>query len=354
MIVDIPERYYNGDKILSKKDLDGIEPSMYLCVGNRSGGKTTFYLIKCLSDFREKGEQFVLLYRMRYETSGATEVFDDILEQYPVLGKEISDKPIADGLIRELYIDGEKCAYALSINNPDVLKKYSPMFGKVTQGIFDEMILEHGKYLSREIEKFIATAVSIGRGGGSQSRTIRWYLLGNNVTLMNPWFISLGIHKRLQSNTRFLRGRGWVLEISVNESAKEELRKNDISRIFEGNKQISYMEGDTWLLDASTFIENPKGRNRYLFTIYYGNKTYGVREFYNLGIIHIGKKADPSSHFNMSFIPDNHTQNVIMLNKSTFIFHSIRNAYFNSALRFEDLETKEMIIDLLGIDLYKT
>lgn len=354
MIVDIPSKYYNGEKLLSKKDLDGIDPSMFLCVGNRSAGKTTYYLIKCLSDFKEKGEQFVLLYRMRYETSGAVKVFDDILVQYPELGKEMADKPIADGLIRELYIDGEKCAYALSINNPDVLKKYSPMFGKVTQGIFDEMILEHGKYITREIEKFIATTVSISRGGGSQSRTIRWYLLGNNVTLMNPWFISLGIHKRLQSNTRFLRGRGWVLEIAINESAKEEIKKNDISRIFADNKQISYMQGDAYLLDADMFIEKPKGRNRYLFTIHYGNKSYGVREFYDIGIVHIGKKADPSSHFNMSFTPDNHSQNVIMLNKSTYIFHSIRDAYFNSALRFEDLETKEIVIELLGIDLYKT
>lgn len=326
---------------------------MLLSIGIRSAGKTTYYLLHCVSDFIEKGEQFVLLYRKRYETTGAIKLFSDILEQYPVLGKEVTDKPIADGLIREIYLDGKQMAYALSINNPDTLKKYSPMFGKVTQGIFDELILEHGGYIKKEIEKFIAVAISIGRGGGKQSRDITWYMLGNNVTLMNPWFISLGIYKRIQSNTRYLRGDGWVLEVVKNDSAKKELKENKLNKIFAGNEQLSYITGDSYLVDGSCFIGAMTGKNRYLFTIHYGTTAYGVREFYNEGIIYINKKPDPTAHFQVSFVPGNHTQNVIMLNKSCFIFKAIRDAYNNSALRFDDMSTKNMMLDVLAVDLYK-
>lgn len=353
MLVEIPSKFYNGNILLSKKDIAGKTPTMFFTMGNRSAGKTTYFLLDMLSSFKENGEEFVLLYRKRYETTGAVKLFDDILQQYPVFGKEIIDKPIADGLIRELYLDGKKMAYALSIGNPDTLKKYSPIFSKVTKGLFDECLLEYGKYLPSEIEKFIAVAISIGRGGGSQSRNITWYMLGNKTSLMNPWFISLGVHKRLRNDTKFLRGNGWVLEVNLNLSAQAAIKNNDISRIFEGNKQLSYAIGDDYLLDATCFIEKPKGKMKYLFTIFYGNKTYGVREVQNSGIIYINKHADPSSHFKMSFLPGDHNQNNIMLNKSCFIFHAVREAYFSSMLRFDDLETKNMIIDLLAVDLYK-
>lgn len=34
--------YYDGTKLLSLKDADGNKPEIYLCVGNRTAGKTVF------------------------------------------------------------------------------------------------------------------------------------------------------------------------------------------------------------------------------------------------------------------------------------------------------------------------
>lgn len=341
--------YYSGRELLSKKDLDGDTPSIFISAGTRSAGKTFYFLQKCLEDFRNGLGKFILVYRHRYETSGAEEIFNDVLSINPHLGKAVTTKSIADGLIRELKIDEESFGYAVCLQNTDEIKKYSPVFGEVTQGIFDEFILENGRYLTNEIKKFHSLALSIARGRGKQSRYIAWYFLGNKVTLMNPWFIYLGIYKRIKKDTHFMRGKGWVLEFVDNESAKKAIDNNPLSKIFDS----TYAKGDEWLLDANTFIETPEGKNRYIMTINSDGRGYGVREYYNEGIIYISEKPDPSCKFLITIKNGDHNQNTIMLKKSSILFSYIRESYNNASLRFDSIRTKEMVMDLLAIDLYK-
>ena len=35
--------FYDGTKLLNMKDLSGEKPEIYLCTGNRSAGKTTYF-----------------------------------------------------------------------------------------------------------------------------------------------------------------------------------------------------------------------------------------------------------------------------------------------------------------------
>jgi len=160
--------YYNPQKILSLKDLEGKEPAIYIITTNRCAGKTTAFLIKALRDFKKNKKQVAFLYRFSYELNSVNEIFKDVLSIYPSLGKETKTFSHAKGLFYEITLDDEPLGFALSLTNTDALKKYSPLFADVDSIIFDEFQSEKGKYIPKEVEKFQSLYISVARGGGQQ------------------------------------------------------------------------------------------------------------------------------------------------------------------------------------------
>lgn len=345
--------YYSPSKLLKLKDLDGEEPSIYLITTNRSAGKTTSMLKRALELFKTNGKKTILMYRYQYEISGSSAIFRDVLNMYPSYGEEMKSMPHAKGLFHELFLDNESFGFAVSLSNPDGLKKYSPMFADVDMIIFDEFQCETGKYLNKEVEKFQSLYLTIARGGGSQSRQVKVFLLGNMVSIMNPYFINLGIHKRLKDDTNFMRGNGWVAEFGFNESASNSIKKNGFFKAFKNEGYMSYSTEKVYLVDSQVFIEKPKGRARYLCTIQHEGSSYGVREYYDEGIVHVSKKTDKSCRQVIAFKPSDHNQNTIMLNHYSYMWKNIKDAFNNGYLRFDDIKSKSAIFDILAIDIYK-
>ena len=350
--------YYTLDKIKKIKDLDGKKPSMFLISSNRSAGKTTAVLNEFIKCFLEDESQFAIIYRNQYEMSDAHNIFADILErEYPSF--TMFTKSCAKGLFYQLILnDGEServCGFALGLFSVDKMKKYSPLFLHVERALFDEYQLENGRYLKNEPQKLMSLIISIARGGGSQSRNIDLYMLSNNISILNPYYISLGITQRLMDDTRFLRGHGWVLEQGYNASANKAVSENNIVRAFSESDSAftEYMTAkNSYLINMSAFIKKQTGRSRYLCTIEYGDKKIGVREFFESGEIHCNEKVDPSAYYTFAFTPENHSQNTVMLKRSSFIFKTLEKAYDDAYLTFETVEIKNIIFLLLGIDLY--
>ena len=67
--------YYDGTKLLSMLDLDGLKPEIFLCTSNRTAGKTTYFSRLCVKKFLDKGEKFAILYRFNYELDECAEKF---------------------------------------------------------------------------------------------------------------------------------------------------------------------------------------------------------------------------------------------------------------------------------------
>lgn len=345
--------YYNPDKILSMKDLEKEEPSIYMISSNRSAGKTTAFIKKALKHHKETGRKFALLYRYQYELNSAEKIFTDVMNLYPELSGELTTTAHAKGLMYEIAMDKKSMCYALSLNNPDAIKKYSPMFAEVDFVIFDEFQTETGKYLPKEVDKFISLMLSISRGGGKQNRDVKVFMLSNKVSIMNPYFITFGIHKRIKKDTKFLRGNGWVAEFNQNESASKSIKSSGLARAFQDSDYIKYATDTDYLIQCDSFIEKMSGRSKYLFTIVHDNIYYGVREFMDDGIIHVSKKVDSSCNYVATFKASDHTQNTMMLNHFSFLFKNLKEAFSNGHLRFDDVGTKNAIFDILAIDVYK-
>lgn len=345
--------YYDPSIILSKKDLDGLVPSIYIVTTNRSAGKTTSFLKMIAEEYINNKKEFCLIYRYKYELSDSYKLFDDLFKIYPELGGEMKAESIAEGLIYKITYNNEQMGFAVALSNVDNVKKYSPLFANVQFCLMDEYQTESGKYLANEVKKFQSMLMTISRGGGSQSRNIKVFLLGNLVTIMNPYLIAFDIHKRLREGTKFIRGTGWVAEFGFNKAASDAIKNNRLFAGFKDDSYIKYSTENVYLHDATAFIEKPKGAFKYICTIVQDGQKFGVRSYWEQGIVYINKKPDNNFKYVITFKNGDHNQNTVMLNHYSWVWKNIKDAYFNGALRFDDMKTKSVIFDILAVDIYK-
>lgn len=341
-------KYYDGTKLLSILDINGNKPEIYMCTTNRTGGKTTYFGRLCINRFLDKGEKFGLLYRYNYE-------LDDIVDKfYKDLGSlffptyTMQSKRRAKGTFQELFLNGKSCGYALSLNNADQIKKYSHLFSDIQRMIFDEFQSETNHYCDNETKKFISIHTSIARGQGEQVRYVPVYMLSNPVSIINPYYVEMGISGRLKDDTKFLRGNGFVLEQGYIESASIEQKNSGFNRAFSKNSYTAYSSECVYLNDNKAFVEKPAGKSKYLCTLRYKGSDFALREYTESGLIYCDDNTDSSFLTKISVTTDDHNINYVMLKRNDFFLSNLRYFFEHGCFRFKDMRCKEAVLSALS------
>lgn len=341
-------KYYDGTKLLSMLDINGNKPEIYMCTTNRTGGKTTYFGRLCINRFLDKGEKFGLLYRYNYE-------LDDIVEKfYKDLGSlffpnyTMTSKRRASGTFQELFLNDKSCGYGLSLNNADQIKKYSHLFSDIQRMIFDEFQSETNRYCEHETKKFVSVHTSIARGQGKQVRYVPVYMLSNTVSIINPYYVEMGISGRLKDDTKFLRGDGFVLEQGYIESASIEQKNSGFNRAFSKNSYTAYSSECVYLNDNKAFVEKPAGKSKYLCTLRYKGSDFALREYTESGLIYCDDKADSSFLTRISVTTDDHNINYVMLKRNDFFLLNLRYFFEHGCFRFKDMRCKEAVLSALS------
>lgn len=340
--------YYDGTKLLSLMDSNGNKPEIYMCTTNRSGGKTTWFNRYCVKRFITYKEKFMLLYRFQYELDGCADKFFKDVGTLFYPGHELKSMRRAAGIYHELFFDGVPCGYAVSINSADQIKKYSHFFSDTTRMLMDEFQSETNHYCPDEVRKFRSVHTSVARGQGSQSRYVPVYMLSNPVTLLNPYYVAMNISSRLNDNVNFLRGVGWVLEQGYVDAASKAQLESAFNQAFSGDTYDTYLTQAVYLNDSSAFIDKPSGMSRYLGTIRYMNKEYGLREFPDAGVIYCDDRPDATYKFKLAVTTDDHRVNYVMLNAYKMFVDQMRFYFDRGAFRFKNLQCKEAILKALS------
>ena len=349
-------KYYDGTKLLSLSDINGNKPEIYICTTNRTGGKTTYFSRLLMNNFFKRGEKFALLYRFNYELDNiADKFFKDIGGLFFPEWYMKSEKR-AKGVFHELFIykkgvqDPEPVhvGYALSLNNADQIKKYSHLFSDVCRILFDEFQSETNHYCPDELRKFISVHTSIARGQGEQIRYVPVYMLSNPVSIINPYYVEMGISERLKSDTNFLRGDGFVLEQGFIESASIAQKTSGFNKAFAGNEYVAYSAECVYLNDNTAFIEKPEGVGRYLGTLKYMGNEFGLREFADLGIVYCDNRPDTTYPYKISVTTDDHNVNYVMLRRNDMFVAQMRYLFERGAFRFKDLRCKEAVMKMIS------
>lgn len=340
--------YYDGTKLLSLKDINGKTPEVFMCTSNRSAGKTTYFNRLVVNRFIKRGEKFALLYRFNYELDGCDEkFFKDIKELFfPEYNMTAAKK--MKGIYQELYLNKEPCGYAISINSADQLKRNSHLFSDIDNIIFDEFQSEQNHYCDKEVEKFISIHNSIARGRSKQSRYVPVYMISNPVTILNPYYVAMDISTRLQKDTHFLRGDGFVLEQGYNETAAKALKSSAFNRAFGSSDYIAYSAEGVYLQDDLSFVDTPSGRGKYVATIRYAGVDYGVREYPELGIVFCDKSVDYQYPLKITVDTADHKLNYVMVSSNFILIQKLRYYFEHGCMRFKDLQAKEAILKALS------
>lgn len=340
--------YYDGTKLLSLPDLSGNKPELYILTGNRSSGKTTFFNRLAVKRFIKKRQKTAFLYRFNYELEEcANKIFKDIqglfFPNYTMAQKNIcSDKAV------ELFLNDEACGYGIALNNADDIKKYSHLLSDTDYIVFDEFQSESNHYCNNEIAKFINIHKSIARGQGKMSRYVPVYMISNCVSLINPYFVEMGISDRIKSDTKFLRGNGYVLELNFNENAANASKLSGFEQAFSSNQYVAYSSQNVYLNDNLSFIENIKHPMKYVCTLSYMGNYFSIKECEKLGILYCDTKIDHTFPYRIAVTTDDHKINYVILAKNQVFIKSMRKFFENGCFRFKNQLAKQALLKLIS------
>ena len=346
--------FYDGAKLLSLMDINGQRPEIYMCTTNRSGGKTTYFNRLLVNSWIKKKEKFCLIYRYNYELDDVAEKFFKDINGLFFNEYSMDSLRKANGIYHELIIskkgeeESHSCGYAISLNSADQIKRLSHFFSDTKRMLFDEFQSETNHYCNDEVTKFISVHQSIARGQGKQSRYVPVYMIANPVTILNPYYVEMDISTRLNGDTNFLRGDGFVLEQGYVDSAAEAQTTSAFNRAFSRNKYTAYASQGIYLNDNLSFVEKPKGTSRYIATLRYNGTDFAIREFSEQGILYCDDKPDKNNPNRLSITTQDHNVNFVMLKRNDLFVGNMRYYFDHGCFRFKDLRCKDAVLKMLS------
>lgn len=335
--------HYDGSKLLSILDINGKKPSIYISATNRSAGKTTFFNRLLVNNFLKNGTEFMLFYRYKkelYEVS--TKFFGEIgrlfFKNHTMREDGGKDRPY-----KTLILDDNVCGYAVALNSAEEIKKCSHVFSRVYNTLLDEFQSESNKYLTDEVQKYISIQNSIARGGGKHIRITRNFLVGNHITLLNPYYVALGLHKKLTAKNIYTRGDGYVAETNFIDSVAKKSTELPFNRAFSACDYITNISDKCYLNDNNDYICKLTNVKRYICTM--------VGKDCQLGVWDCDGKKVISEKYDNSHPIVCAKYNTPILSakiKSDGIYENLRNTFNYGMLYFDGLYAKNKAIEILG------
>lgn len=352
--------FYSVRRFDGKKDLNGKEPSLRIICNNRTSGKTTSVGTECLEEFCENGNQFYIIFRNKYEIKNAHHSLDSAIDLWNSDHEEkleVKTTTIDGDIYSVITINDKEAGFAIPMKSVDSIKKYSNRFTKTTIGFLDEFQLESGSYIRvrnmSEPEILQSIITSISRGQGQRARKTVFYLIGNPVSDVNPYYYHFGIYKRMKPDTKWMRGDGWVLDCEKNKEAADAMEENELLNAFGNSKQLSYIKGESRLFDNDRFIVGKlTGKSRYICSIIYDGEMYGLRQFFDEGKLFISKNYDPNSKNVYAVKKDDMAANIMLSSRSSMLYKMLLYGYENGMLFFDSIGAQNLAYEALAVNLY--
>lgn len=331
--------WYSAERLMSHNALFNF------VVGGRGGGKSFDFKRRAARLFLKKGKQFVYVRRNASEFDNLNNYWSDLLlANY----EEFEGHTFyVEGNI--FYIDGEVAGYAIALSTADKLKSNS--YPLVELICFDEFMKEkttHSGYIKNEVQIFLNLYETIAR-----LRRVVVLFISNSVSINNPYFDHFGIRPKRGSKFTTIKHEDGTplicIEMYYNKAFAEYKAKTDFGKLIEGTAFSEYAIENKFINDNYTWVEPMKARGKYLFTIKFKCIDMGVWEVPEKGILHITSKTEPLCKSVYAFDVDSHTPNVLLIRKSLSNHHFkyLRMAFESGLLRFDKLQIKTAIIELL-------
>lgn len=322
-----------------------------MIVGNRGGGKTYDMSFWGVDDALKTGRQFAWVRRYTTEIKQMRdEFFNDVEPKHPNIKFAIK----GNNKYGRFFADGKVIGHYFALSTAILFKSITyPLIDKI---IFDEFLIM-GKtyhYLSDEVTMLLELIETIFRTREEQAKTdpnvIKprgVYLIANNVTIANPYYLYFNI--RPKDKFYVDRQRGILVQQYTNDKFIEMKKKSSIGRLTAGTKYEEYAIENKAYLDDDRFIKPKPANAKFTCGITYNNKMYGFWIDYKNGEMYCNLQYDPKSYCLYSLTRDDHTINTFLIkNTNNTYIKNILWMYENGCLFFENEQIKGCVYQILA------
>ena len=172
-------------------------------------------------------------------------------------------------------------------------------------------------------------------------------MLSNKVSIINPYFLSLGISDRLKDDTKYLRGDGFVLEQTFMDNVAQKQLSSGFNKAFKNENYVAYSAMNVYLNDKTAFIERPQGTSSYIATIRNNDTDYAVRYYPKAGLYFMDKNTDNDFKVKLSFNANSHEANYVMVGVNNPYISMLRSIFERGLFRFKNQECKSAFFEML-------
>jgi hypothetical protein len=325
-------------------------------VGVRGGGKTFNSLKHCIEKYLKDGSEFIYLRRRVVDLDDACngskdsgDLFADIRHKGYFQEHEL--KVIADksgGY--NFYCDGKIMGYGKALST--AASRRSSSKPKVRRILYDEFLIDdtagtNMKYLNggEEYFLFLNFYETIARG-----RDIPVLFIGNAFSMVNPYFIALGIRIKDIQDNKIYKGKSWTVIFWKDPEFIAGREKTQFFQATTGTKFSEHAFGNSFYLDKNDFIKKRSKDSEHQFSLVYLGKTYGVWVDWEKGIYFVSSKGATTTRdktISMS-LSDNKPNNVnIRRYRNMPFMKAFRLAADNNSIYYDSQEGYNMMNEIV-------
>lgn len=344
------QTFYNGYLLLNMKDLDGNVPEIFICSGNRTAGKTFFFKRFLVRYALKSDTKFLWLTRKKTQLNTASQAFiedisncRDFTHEFTVDGSDFAG-------VKEIIYGGMTVGYVSYLNYADDIKEASNMFNSVSIIGKDEFQLPNEKdYVDNEVWKFRSIHKSCARGYGKHSRFLPVILVSNMISIINPYFVAFGIHRRIDKSTRKMRGNGWCFQLTYNDTAAQMAKQSAFEKAF-GEDEQSMSDNFNQFMDSLGLVGKQKNPYLKIVCVFHVEKrSYGL--WAGKGYYYVSTKIDPNCRYQYAMDVESHTENTVLIQRYNPLFSGLRKYFEAGAFRFQDVECRAALIDAIAVSV---
>lgn len=314
------------------------------CIGERGVGKSFAAKRFVINDYLKNGNEFVYIRRYKTELETAYEGFFEQLQTAGFFEDHQFRIQQSKKKVDKFKIDKEVFGYGVPLSTANILKSAS--FPKVKTIIFDEFLIDNGTYhyLRNEVIQFLDIIETIAR-----LRDIRVILLGNAISISNPYFDFFKLTLPYQSEFKTFKKGTILVNYIKNETYREVKKQSRFGQLIDGTEYGAYAIDNEFIRDDSNFVMKRTPDSRVFSTIILKGEKYGIWRDYKQNFVFISKDFEPSNPCVFAFDIKDHSETTIFTKaRNSTWFAPIIQAYKMGCLFFDTQKIKNDFIEIIG------
>lgn len=321
--------YYSSNKI------DTYQRLFNFIVGLRGVGKTYHFTEKSIeTGIKTKKPSFVWVRRMKADIDAIKGTWmNDVEHLFPDYFIETESY----GIYARSKKNNERYCIGFFIALSDYIRAKSRPYPYVQYIIFDEFLVEDGKYLPNETDKFLNLCDSIIRN----RENCKVYLIGNASSMLNPYFDMFNI-KGDELMNNFVKGKHYVIENTDYQEFKQARINSKLGQVIKDTAYGRYsIDNKFYLDDTSDICKMPIGTKVMLYNLRLNDKLIAV--YLINGLVYFAKGYD-ETYTTYTFYPQDAKKYgcIFQTSKSSYL-KSLVKEFLNGTCQYENLQVKNEI-----------